>query len=327
MNLQRRLKEISKKFQHGKVTIIGDVILDKYITGKVERISPEAPVPVMEIGKEELKLGGAGNVSANVKSLGGNVSLYSVIGEDSEGKEIEKLLDLWGISSEGIIKDSSRITTLKTRVIAHNQQLVRLDREKRIPLRDEIVDRMFTSLKNPQEKSVIIISDYSKGVITPYLLSLIKKIFVNSIVLVDPQVKHSSLYKGFYLITPNLKEAISILKEEEKPEKLARRLKDKIKIDNVLITLGEDGMLLYENNKFLKIPSLAREVYDVTGAGDTVVAVLGLSLSVGASLKESTLLSNLAAGIVVGKFGTSQVTVDELEEAIKKYKNEIRDYF
>ncbi len=326
--LQDRLTEIINKLCRGKVVVLGDIILDKYVKGRVERISPEAPVPVLEVEKEELRLGGAANVAANIKSLGGDVFLSGVIGGDREGEEVINLLNTWEISPRGILTDSAHCTTLKTRLIAHHQQMVRMDRESRKPVDKKLIDRLLERIKeNIDAHSVLIVSDYSKGCVTPHLLTLLRKEMPEMRILIDPQVKHAYLYQGFYLLTPNLKEAMNILKKEEKdPLKLAEGLQDKIKAENVLITLGEKGMFLYENNTSFSIPALAREVFDVTGAGDTVVGVIGLALSVGASLREAVILSNLAAGRVVGKLGASQITKEELKEAMEEFAHEIRGY-
>ncbi|MCD6219524.1 D-glycero-beta-D-manno-heptose-7-phosphate kinase [Candidatus Calescamantes bacterium] len=326
--IQDRLRKIIKKLCSGKVIVVGDIILDKYVRGKVERISPEAPVPILEVEKEELRLGGAANVAANVKSLGGKVFLAGVIGEDREGEEVKKLLDLWGIPSQGIFITRSNCTTLKTRLIAHHQQVIRLDRETRNPIENHLIERIFEKIKeNVDSTSVLIISDYSKGCITPYLISLLKDRLPKLPVIIDPQVSHADLYNGFYLLSPNLREAMNILKtEEEDPKKLAKNLKERINVENILITLGEKGMLLYEDNTFFDIPALTREVFDVTGAGDTVVGVIGVALSAGASLREAVILSNLAAGKVVGKLGASQVTTQELEEAMEESLHEIWGY-
>ncbi len=320
-----RLENLLESFRGTKVLVLGDLILDCYLRGSVERISPEAPVPVVEISEETYLPGGAGNVACNIKSLGGEVLLVGVVGKDAEGEKLKKLLNLRGISLEGVVEDD-RPTTLKTRVIAHAQQVVRLDREMRDSVPSPVEERMKEILKEKlREIQVVAISDYGKGAITQEIVNFLRN-SASIPVLVDPKVKNMHLYKGFYLISPNWKETREFLHKEGTPSQLARELKKLLEVKNVLITLGEKGMYLQGEEGELMIPAHAREVYDVTGAGDTVIGIISLGVGSGKSLRDAAVLANLGAGIVVGKLGTAQPSPEEIRKAIREFQNEIRDY-
>ncbi len=321
----KKLKKILEKFPQGKVAIVGDIMLDRFIQGTVNRISPEAPVPVVEVRGEKQTLGGAGNVAHNIVSLGGKVFLYGVVGDDREGEEIREKVTQLGIPQEGLITVKGRPTTLKTRIIAHSQQVVRIDREEKEYIKSKVSTQIIEAMeKNKGKTKVLVISDYGKGVITPYLFSRLNK---NFFILVDPSLRHPFLYKGVDLVTPNLMEAGAMtggkLETWKEIKESALKIRKKLSCSFVLVTCGEKGMVLLKEKSFLHLPVRAKEVYDVTGAGDTVVAILSLSLSVGASLEEAVTLSNLGAGIVVGKLGTAVVTREEMENSLKENTHEI----
>lgn len=321
----KKLLDIIRNFQKGSVLVIGDLMLDEFLWGKVERISPEAPVPVVKIknGDRKLSLGGAGNVAYNIKTLGGEAFLTGVIGDDAQGREFLELMQNFGLGCNGIIVEKKRPTTHKLRAIAHSQQVVRLDRETEeeiLPSSSKRIKEYIT--KHIHQIDCVVISDYAKGLLNQKLLSEILGIFrVSKIpVLVDPTLKNIEYYRGATLIKPNLKEARQILaKTKDTPkEKIAYELKEKLGCKNILITCGEHGMTLLEDGEITDIPSSGKEIHDVTGAGDTVIGTVALALSAGASFKESAILSNFTAGIVVGKLGTAGVTQKELLETIKE---------
>lgn len=309
--------------------ILGDVMLDEYIWGSVSRISPEAPVPVVEVMDESVKLGGAANVALNVKTLGDIPLLVSIIGKDKNGDRLKELLSGAEISSQGIFVDETRRTTAKTRIIAHSQQVVRADRENTEELSSDMTSRLvdFIKQKIRQDKiSALLISDYGKGVISLNLLNEVISLARenNIFISVDPKETHFMNYKGVSIITPNHSEAGFAygkrIKDEKSLEEVGWGLLERLEAEALLITRGEKGMSLFEKNKTLtNFPTVAKEVYDVTGAGDTVISALTSAYSAGANLKEAALISNHAAGIVVGEIGTAQVTKDELYQDLKKY--------
>ncbi len=330
---KRRFLELINRFEKAKILVIGDFILDQFIWGTVDRISPEAPVPVVRVNRESHMPGGSLNAAHNVHALGGKVYPCGVLGRDLEGRMLLKVLRQHGIDTGGIVYDSKRPTSIKTRVIAHSQQVVRFDREK-----DDLIslEDCKSILKFVREKikdvSAVVIEDYGKGVIQPGLLKEIVQLARKNRkpVIVDPKEKNFSYYQGVTVITPNRKEAYNgfeILgagrgrKAGEKPslEAVGRGLMKALKSEAVLMTLGEGGMALFEKNgSITRVPTAAQEVYDVSGAGDTVVATLALSIAAGAKMREAAILSNLAAGIVVGKLGTATVLPDELRRAVSK---------
>lgn len=309
--------------------VLGDVMLDEYLWGNVSRISPEAPVPVVEIVKESLKLGGAANVALNVKSLGDEPILVGVIGNDQNGERMIDVLNETGITTEGILRDNPRRTTVKTRVIAHNQQVVRADRENTEEISKEIGVEIIDFVKGKiNDIGGMIISDYGKGVITYQLLSeLIKLCKQNEVfVAVDPKETHFMNYKEVSLITPNHHEAGFAygkrIQDEKILEEVGWGLLEKLKVKSLLITRGERGMSLFESDRTLThLPTRAKKVYDVTGAGDTVISSFTCAYAAGANYKESALISNHAAGIVVGEVGTAQVTKEELISELKDFIN------
>jgi rfaE bifunctional protein kinase chain/domain len=320
----RRLIAFVDKFPETRTLVVGDVILDHYIWGYVSRISPEAPVPVVAVTRENLLLGGSTNVVNNIHALGGKVSVCGVIGNDDAGRRLVQMLRVQGISVDGLIVERSRPTTIKTRIIAHSQQVVRFDRETKSSIGKETHRQIYAYVKRQVRDGLdaIVLSDYCKGVVTKGLVrdivALAKKHKV--VVSVDPKISHFGIYSGVTILTPNTKEASLGSKIDISDEKslisAGKQLLRRLKCSAVLITRGEHGMSLFERSKITHIPTVAREVYDVTGAGDTVISVLTLAMAAGASLGDAARLSNFAAGIVVGIVGTAIVKPEELKQKI-----------
>ena len=303
-----------------QIAVIGDLMIDHYIWGECKRISPEAPVQIVSTSKESMVLGGAGNVINNLHSLDAKVSIFSVVGDDSNAEEIDKLLTQTSLVDKVIVHESSRLTTKKSRIIASSQQVIRYDSETSDNI---LLGSQFALLealkKNFFNYDVILLSDYGKGVLTPSLtqdiISLAKDF--NKPVLVDPKGLDYSKYKGATLLTPNKKEAslathIEIINNDTLMT-AGVKLKNELELDATLITISEDGIALFENEMTI-IPTVAREVYDVTGAGDTVLASLGVALASDFSLKEACEFANKAAAVVVAKVGSATVTLNEIEE-------------
>lgn len=308
------------KDKKANILVIGDLMIDHYLWGSCERISPEAPVQVVDISKETTVLGGAGNVVNNLISLGANVGVCSVIGDDDSGKDLLKMLLEIGLDNSGIIIQKERKTSKKSRVIAVSQQVVRYDSESK----EDILKNIEIELLNKiQEKmnlfDVIVLSDYGKGVLTQWLtqeiIQLAKK--QNIKVLVDPKGIDFKKYRGAYLLTPNKKEAILATNIDIKDDKSLKdallQLKQDAELEISLITLSEDGIAIYDKN-VEKFDTVAKEVFDVTGAGDTVIASLAFALSIDKTIQQSIQFANLAAGVVVGKIGSATVSLEEIEE-------------
>jgi len=317
--MERQFVEaLISRFPALKLLVLGDFMLDHFIWGRVDRISPEAPVPVVDMDKETFSLGGAGNVINNLKAMGAQVVPVGVIGEDWAGQRITELLQDQNIPSHLLLK-GSRPSTLKTRVMAHQQQIVRIDREDRALLPAELekaVTQAFLDLLPIVDG--VVISDYSKGTITPTLLASILPVArkQGKLVCLDPKVRYFSSYTPVSLITPNQAEASTVLGypivTQEDLEEAGRRILKLIDCKALLITRGEKGMALFHDGQMTLVPARAREVYDVTGAGDTVISMLSLALAAGASLLDAVQLTNVAAGVVVGKVGTATVIPSEL---------------
>ena len=316
---KRALKTI-KRFSQSKVLVVGDIMVDQFIWGRVSRISPEAPVPVVEVTKETLLFGGCANVMNNICSIGGNVSITGIIGPDDMGRWFIRQCRKMGIKTEGIIVINNRPTIVKTRVVAHHQQVVRFDRENKHPATPDNIATMLQYIDTIKDDlGAIVISDYNKGIITKKLIRGINKIIAdrNITVCVDPKQNDFSFYRGCDIITPNHHEAGRavgmVLKNHDDIIKAGTTLLKKYDFKAVLITRGEEGMTLIEHTgEIVNIPTVAQEVFDVTGAGDTVIGVFALCVAAGASFKEAAALANQAAGIVVGKVGTATVTQKEL---------------
>ena len=322
-----RAAELAQRARERTVLVFGDVMLDEFVWGDVTRISPEAPVPVVDIRRESVRLGGAANVLANLVALGARGRLVGVAGEDSAGERLlAKLKETCsGRADAELVRDRERPTTLKTRIIAHNQLVVRADRELRTPVSSEIEDRLIATLSRSLEgAAAFVVSDYDKGAVTPRVLAevLPRAVGRRIPVLVDPKVRNFDSYRPATLVTPNHHEALRLTNSEDDSDagvaRAGRALRERLRCESVLITRGERGMMLLEGGgEPLYVETRAREVYDVTGAGDTVIATLACALAAGATLAEAADLANHAAGIVVGKLGTATVSAEELINSLK----------
>ena len=321
-----RLKRVISSFPQAKVLVVGDLILDEFIWGKVDRISPEAPVPVVWVDSENFMPGGASNVANNIRALGGEVCLAGVVGADARGDVLRTLLKNRGVFCEGVVADKQRPTTQKTRVIAHHQQVVRIDREEVRPLAESVLARVLDYIQSKiREVDALVIEDYGKGVIVPGLVRKAVKAAKKhkKIITVDPKETHFSYYRGVTTITPNHHEAASAvgfrIKDEVSLEKAGRMLLRKLACETVLITRGEHGMCLFQNGKpRVEIPTVAQDVFDVSGAGDTVISAYTLARAAGAGAVDAAYISNCAAGIVVGKVGVATTNQKELLGRIQK---------
>ncbi len=315
-----------------RVVVVGDVMLDRYVIGRVRRISPEAPVPVVEYGEEILFPGGAANVAANVAGLGGVPRLVGVVGGDGVGAELAAVLEGRGIAVDGLVAIPERPTTEKVRIVANRQQLLRIDRERMDPLDPGAVERVLDAVERSIEKAeAVVVEDYGKGLITPDLLhAIVRRAEGRGVpVVFDPKENHPVPLDGVTVATPNRREAFGLAglpeaapvdppDRDEALKRVGRVLLERWGCANVLITLGERGMYLFSSGGPSRhIPTMAREVFDVSGAGDTVAAAVALALAAGAAVEEACALANHAAGVVVGKAGTAAATPDEILESLK----------
>ncbi len=317
---EERLLNLFKNFENVKIAVVGDLMLDRYIWGSVNRISPEAPVPVIEVEGEDSKLGGAGNVANNIKSLGAFPLLIGVVGDDREGEILFDLMKREGFNTGGIIIDQSRPTTVKTRVIAHSQHVVRIDRESREPINYSIQERIKEIiLQNIHQLNAIIIEDYNKGVVVRNLIydlvEIAKKYDI--VITVDPKFDNFFEFKNVTVFKPNRKEVEDVLGRkidtEEKVIEAGKILLERLKCEYLLLTRGEKGMTLFTKNGDVRhIPTKARKVADVSGAGDTVISTITVALAGGADIIESATLANYAAGIVVEEVGVVPVDKEKL---------------
>lgn len=323
---KNNLINIISKFNNIKIAVIGDLILDKFIRGKVTRISPEAPVPIVLTQEEETMPGGAANVASNICTLNGEAFIIGIVGNDSFADILKNHMNKINVNISGVYSLPFYRTTLKTRIIAHNQQIVRVDQEIIQLLSNEEVDKMLIFLKSIiDEIDAIIIEDYGKGVVTPYFIKEILNITRQKkiIVTVDPKEENFNYYKGVTCITPNQDEAGKASKIEITNDTrllwAGKKLRKQLKADAILITRGENGMCLFEkDDKMTNIPTVAQEVFDVSGAGDTVISAFTLALASGATFQEAAYISNYAAGIVVGKTGVACCSQEELINRLKK---------
>jgi D-beta-D-heptose 7-phosphate kinase/D-beta-D-heptose 1-phosphate adenosyltransferase len=321
----KRADALIEKFKKVRILVIGDLIMDHFIWGKVRRISPEAPVPVVEVTSESIVLGGSANVVNNIHSLGGRADITGVIGSDNDGRRLVEMLKEKGIASEGIIKDPRRPTTIKTRIIAHSQQMVRFDREKKDRISPETSARVVSYIKKAVKAAdLVVISDYAKGLITQQLVEEANAVCqsLGRQIAVDPKVEHFDYYKGVTIVTPNNLEASQAsgveITDDETLHRAGEVLFNRLGCQALLITRGENGMSLFEPSSETHIPTVAKEVFDVSGAGDTVIGTLALALASGADFREAAVLANFAAGVVVGKVGTATLSPEELHEAASK---------
>ena len=316
----KRLSGLLDRFRRTKVLVVGDLMLDEFVWGKVSRISPEAPVPVVWVQSESVMPGGASNVANNVRALGGQVCVAGVIGTDRWSHVLLDELNRRRIDTSTIIRSSSRPTTVKTRVIAHHQQVVRVDREQKGSLEPALVQRLIAAIRKQLDAvDAVIIEDYGKGVIVRAVLEEIIPLARSKqrVITVDPKEDHFDLYHNVTAITPNRSEAGAALGRELDSEEAVmaggEELLRTLHSEAVLITLGEDGMCLFEKSgRRTRIPTVAREVFDVAGAGDTVIGTFTLALASGVPMPEAAALANYAAGLVVGKVGVAVTTPEEL---------------
>ena len=320
------LTEILERFAQVKILVIGDVMLDRYWWGNASRLSPEAPVPVVALNKVTNIPGGAANVAANIAGLGAQVFLVGVIGADDSGKCLSDALKSSGISPDFLVACKNRPTTAKTRVLVHNQQIARIDDETSSMLAGDEEERLFSIIGDLiAETDLIVLSDYAKGCLTPTLIHSVvaEAAKIGKQVLVDPKGKNFAKYNGASLLTPNLFEALSaagtdITAGEEAIDEAARKLLAEIQVESLLITLGEHGMKLFRrNDEPIHFPSMARQVFDVTGAGDTVIASLAVALGTKSDYHSAISLANVAAGLSVEKVGTSTISLEELRRALQ----------
>jgi D-beta-D-heptose 7-phosphate kinase/D-beta-D-heptose 1-phosphate adenosyltransferase len=323
-----RAAELVARIEGRRVVVFGDVMLDEFVWGDVTRISPEAPVPVVDIRRESVRLGGAANVLNNLMALGARADLVGVVGDDAAAVRLRAALSK--ASADGacdtLITDTARPTTLKTRIIAHNQLVVRADRERRAPVEAEVERRLVeVLLKLLPGADAFVVSDYDKGAVTPRVLSEVLPFAraAGTPVLIDPKIRNFSSYRPATLVTPNHHEALRMTNTEDDTDegmaRAARAIRALLDCDSVLITRGERGMMLLEGDgEPAYVGTAAREVYDVTGAGDTVIATLAAAFASGASLVEAAMLANHAAGIVVGKLGTATADASELLASFTK---------
>ncbi|OGS06362.1 MAG: hypothetical protein A2270_07740 [Elusimicrobia bacterium RIFOXYA12_FULL_51_18] len=326
-----KLRRIIDNFSSQRVAVLGDIMLDRYIRGSVRRISPEAPVPIVKVREVHTVAGGSGNVAANLAALGAKPGLISITGRDNAAGELSDILSGKGVDTGSLISDAAAFTIEKTRVIAEHQQVVRFDREPELKLTPSLQKAVLGALTDQLKAGVgaVILSDYGKGLLTPHVIEAAIKLALNRgvPVFVDPKVEHFARYKKATCLTPNTMEAYQGMRliqkdSQEQVEELGRKIIATLNCRSLLITQGEHGMTLFNNAgdrmKILHIPTKAREVYDVTGAGDTVISTLALASAAGASPEEAALIANFAAGIVVAKLGTATLTKEELLESVKK---------
>ena len=321
------MKEYIDRFPKARVLVIGDIIMDEYVWGDVSRISPEAPVPVVEVKRETKMLGGAANVINNMTTLGAKPILCGVIGKDITGEIILNNIQKMGLRTDGIVVEQDRPTSIKTRVVARNQQVVRFDRESRKDIRSESIKEILNFIeRNLNNLDAIVVSDYGKGVVSAPLMKelrgLVHSVPDGSVIIaVDPKTGNFEYYHGVDVITPNHHEVGAFCRfeilDEETLNRAGKQIISELTCRSVLITQGRDGMTLFENSgEITHIPTVAKKVFDVTGAGDTVIGTFSLGLASGLDLKSAAILSNFAAGIVVGEVGTSTVSAEELKKTI-----------
>jgi D-beta-D-heptose 7-phosphate kinase/D-beta-D-heptose 1-phosphate adenosyltransferase len=320
-----RARTLLRAMRGRRVLVLGDVMLDEFVWGRVSRISPEAPVPVVEVTGRSDHVGGAGNVAVNVRSLGGDAVLTGVVGRDAAGARVREALASAGVAARLVDAGEARRTTLKTRIVAHGQQVVRADQEDASDVPRALESALALAVRRELSGvSALVVSDYQKGVVTAGLLRRVLPLARRKgiPVLVDPKPRHFRLYRGAHVVTPNQLEAEQVTGlRVSGPAELAaagRRILSLLGCRAVLVTRGEHGMSLFERGRApLHVPAAAREVFDVTGAGDSVIAALALALAAGATLPEAAALANAAAGVVVGKLGTAQATPSEVLHAVR----------
>jgi D-glycero-beta-D-manno-heptose-7-phosphate kinase len=324
---QQQVDTLLERFPGKRIAVVGDLMLDRYYWGAVRRVSPEAPVPVVEVESESVRLGGAANVANNIRSLGGMPVVVGIIGNDHIGTVLSDLVRDAGFDGSGLIVDASRPTTVKTRVIAQGQHVVRIDNESKSPcsaqLRKQLVDIIRTRISSLDG---IIIEDYNKGVVSKEVIDDVIALARQhkKIITVDPKFDNFLEYKQVTVFKPNRREAEEVLggrlRTVQDVERAGKRLLEMLGAENVLLTRGEDGMSLFEaGGKVLHLPSAATNVQDVSGAGDTVISTLTMALASGANIREACMLANCASGVVVGAIGIVPITPDELRTAASQF--------
>lgn len=320
-----RIDELLERFRSVRVLVVGDLMLDRYITGSVERVSPEAPVPVVRVESERSAVGGAGNVAANVVSLGGACALVACVGTDPEGATLRGALGQVGVACEGVLTRGDRPTTIKTRVLAQHQQVVRFDREVDDPADTDLAAALSRALTSMAARcDVLIVQDYDKGVLAHEVIRAAAEAATERGVpwVVDPKCRSFFCYQGATVFKPNARELANALGESIRPDDCAwmEATRARIGCDHLLLTLGERGMALQSRGASLaRLPAVARDVYDVSGAGDTVTAAVALALAAGASMLEAAALANHAAAVEVGKSGVQAVTPVEIREHVRAH--------
>jgi D-beta-D-heptose 7-phosphate kinase/D-beta-D-heptose 1-phosphate adenosyltransferase len=320
-----RLRRLLSRVGGVHVVVVGDVMLDRFLVGTVTRISPEAPVPVVRHSRSYVRLGGAANVAANVAALDARVSLVGVVGQDAAAADLRTALELAGIGADGLVTDPSRPTVEKLRIVTErNQQVARVDYENDDDVGGEIEARLADRISTSEPANVVVVSDYLKGTITAAVMDAVSRLGAAGVpTLIDPKIPHLHLYRGATLVTPNHHEAETAthrrIRSDEEARAAGEAFRQLTGCRAALITRGEQGMWLASPDATGTIPAVAREVADVTGAGDTVVATIAAALGAGASLAEAATLANHAAGIVVGKFGTATVTGEELRRSLEGF--------
>jgi D-beta-D-heptose 7-phosphate kinase/D-beta-D-heptose 1-phosphate adenosyltransferase len=326
----QRAADIVRRFAGLPILVVGDVMLDRFIVGRVSRISPEAPVPVVHFESEHVRLGGAANVAHNIAALGGHVSLVGVVGIDAAALRLREQLAATAIGVDGLVEDRSRPTTEKVRIVTErNQQVARVDYERDSDVGGDLVRILVARVKRlGADAKALLVSDYLKGTVTRHVVeAMVALKRSDRPLLIDPKIPHLAYYAGATLVTPNHHEAEIAthrrIRTDDEAREAARDFKSRAQCDAVLITRGEQGMWLSEGATEGAVSAAAREVSDVTGAGDTVVATLALALAAGASMAEAAVLANHAAAIVVGKFGPATVGPDELVASLGSSKSEV----
>jgi rfaE bifunctional protein kinase chain/domain len=322
---QTKLESLSHAFSKARIAVIGDLMLDRYLFGTVSRFSPEAPVPILDINRDELRLGGAANVANNIHTLSATAILIGIVGDDSKGERVRKMLDTIGLSSDGIITAHDRPTTIKTRVIAGSQQMLRVDHEKKHPVSADTEEMLFTFLESRiEEIDGIILEDYNKGVFSAKLIRRISALAeIKGIpIFVDPKHDNFFEFKQAKVFKPNREEMEDALKisfdTDEKLHAAGFKLLEMLSAENILLTLSEKGMLLFERGEKepFAIPTRAQEVADVSGAGDTVIATLAVASACGATIREAATMANRAAGIVIEELGIVPIYREQLFDAL-----------
>ena len=332
---EKKLNEFFDNFKSKKIIVLGDLMLDRYVEGSVSRISPEAPVPVVEVNSEFVRLGGAANVAYNLYSLGAQPITIGVVGDDFAGRELLNLMRQFGFDTEFIFADQNRPTVVKTRIIANNQHVVRADWESKEFIQNHLKEKIIAAVQqNLKEADALIFEDYNKGLLSKDIIKTVIRLAreTESIITVDPKFDNFFEYRSVTLFKPNRKELESALgtriKSDQDLERACKELIERLHSEFLLVTLGENGMcLLNRAGDFLRIPTKARKVHDVSGAGDTVISTLTMALASGSSIPEAITLANYAAGAVCEEVGVVPITQEKLKRALRNYRSSKIDKF